>query len=89
MNEHCQNVTEGKLAEIWSELLDVEVVGPNDRFVELGGNSLLATIFINRVEELLQVRLELPVVFGKTLQQLAELCAEPPGNDATGTGAAE
>ncbi|WP_414682885.1 amino acid adenylation domain-containing protein, partial [Longimicrobium sp.] len=42
---------EQALAEIWSELLDVERVGRGDNFFELGGHSLLAVRVISRVRQ--------------------------------------
>lgn len=38
------------LASEWAELLDLESVGINDRFFDLGGNSLLAARFIARLQ---------------------------------------
>ncbi|MFF8960611.1 amino acid adenylation domain-containing protein [Streptomyces sp. NPDC014894] len=38
-----------KLAELWTELLEVPSVGPESNFFALGGNSLLALRMVNRV----------------------------------------
>ena len=40
--EPPQGEVEEALAQIWSEILDVERIGRNDNFFELGGHSLLA-----------------------------------------------
>jgi len=40
---------ERRLAEVWSELLNVERVGANDNFFDLGGNSLLALRLFARI----------------------------------------
>lgn len=58
-----RNQTEGVVAAIWSNLLDVERVGVCDNFFDLGGHSLLATRFVSRLRESLQVELPLKAVF--------------------------
>ena len=40
---------EEKLAAIWSELLNIEKIGRNDNFFNLGGHSLIATQVIARL----------------------------------------
>ncbi|MBP0017251.1 MAG: amino acid adenylation domain-containing protein [Cyanobacteria bacterium SBLK] len=45
-----QTPLEVQLAGIWSQVLDIEEVGIQDRFSDLGGNSLLAVELIARIE---------------------------------------
>ncbi|MFG2652233.1 amino acid adenylation domain-containing protein [Streptomyces sp. NPDC048436] len=52
-----------QLAELWTELLEVESVGPDSNFFSLGGNSLLALRMVNRVRAELGVDLPLGRVF--------------------------
>jgi acyl carrier protein len=54
---------EEALAEIWSEVLEVERVGRWDHFFELGGHSLLAVQVVSRVRQALGVELPLSAVF--------------------------
>ena len=58
-----RNSTEEMLVEIWKELLRVERVGVEDRFFELGGNSLLATQVLARVKHRFGVEVTLQEVF--------------------------
>ncbi|AOW99700.1 hypothetical protein BJP34_09730 [Moorena producens PAL-8-15-08-1] len=56
---------EEKLADIWATILELEVnqVGVNDNFFDLGGNSLLATQLTSRIRKLYQVDLPLSDFF--------------------------
>ncbi len=60
-----RNDDEKKLAEIVSELLNVEKVGVYDNFFDLGGHSLLATQFISRTRDAFEVELPLRSLFEK------------------------
>ncbi|MCU7645701.1 non-ribosomal peptide synthetase [Pseudomonas piscis] len=51
------------LAQIWSELLQVERVGRHDHFFELGGHSLLAMRMLSQVRQSLGVELALGDLF--------------------------
>lgn len=51
------------LADIWMEVLDVEKVGINDDFFDVGGQSILATQFITRVQHAMPVELSLRAIF--------------------------
>ncbi|MEU2227245.1 amino acid adenylation domain-containing protein [Streptomyces sp. NPDC018347] len=50
------NHTERVLASLWSELLDVDEVGPDDSFFVLGGHSLLAFRLLGRLERVFGIR---------------------------------
>jgi acyl carrier protein len=41
--------TELKLVEIWKDVLQVETLTVNDRFIDLGGDSLAAMLCISRI----------------------------------------
>jgi len=55
--------TEQVVAEVWSGLLGVPAIGPEDSFIALGGHSLLAIQAMARLRERLGVALELKDLF--------------------------
>lgn len=68
------------LAEIWRELLDLERVGRNDHFFEIGGHSLMAVQVASRLREALGVDIALHDLFARpVLSELAAMaeCASP------------
>jgi acyl carrier protein len=65
---------EDTIAGYWKQLLGIEVVQPTDDFIGLGGNSILATMLANRIEDELGVRPEIAELF-TTLAQVAVHCA--------------
>ena len=66
---------EEKLSIYWCELLGVETVKRDDHFLGLGGNSMLATILANRIEDELGVRPSMEALFS-TFERLAAACED-------------
>ena len=64
-----------RLAGYWSELLGLQEIAPGDHFISLGGNSLLATMLANRIEEDLGIRPMMGELFN-TLEEVATLCEQ-------------
>jgi len=52
-----RTVAEEVLSDIWAEVLGLDQVGTNDNFLELGGDSLLASLVVSRVLDTFQVEL--------------------------------
>jgi thioesterase domain-containing protein len=65
------------LARLWQELLKRERVGIHDDFFELGGNSLVGAVLINRLCEVLQEDVALTAIFeAPTVAELAHYLEE-------------
>lgn len=68
---------ERRLAEIWSELLGIEPVGVNNRFFELGGNSLKLLSLISKIHQEFNVRISLSeMIKSLTVKQQAQIIKE-------------
>nr|AGH69808.1 non-ribosomal peptide synthase [Nostoc sp. 'Peltigera membranacea cyanobiont'] len=68
------NTLERQLAQIWSEILDVELVGVKDNFFALGGHSLLAIRLMAKIQQELGKSLPLATLFqSPTISDLASL----------------
>lgn len=67
------NTIHEELAEIWSEVLEIEPVGIYDNFFELGGHSLLTAQIFHKIHEVFQLDLSLLSFFeNPTISGLAE-----------------
>jgi len=64
---------EEELAVIWSETLKTSPVGRNDGFFESGGDSLLATTILHKIQDVFGVELPLRTIFElQTIKNIAE-----------------
>ncbi len=69
------------IADIWSELLEVQDVGPETDFFELGGNSLAAVRMLAAVEERMAVQVDfVDFLDGPTVGALASAVARELAN---------
>jgi amino acid adenylation domain-containing protein len=69
-----RNSTEQKMAAIWQTLLGVALVGIQQSFFDLGGDSLLAVQLVAQIERTWGVTLPLPTIFHEpTIERLAEI----------------
>ena len=53
------NAFEQQLADIWTQILEIEHIGIQDNFFELGGHSLLAAQLLTTIEKVCQVEIPL------------------------------
>jgi len=69
-----RDALERQLAQIWSEILDVESVGVKDNFFALGGHSLLAVRLMAKIQQEFGKSLPLATLFqSPTIADLANL----------------
>ena len=71
-----QTENEAKIAAVWQEALQLEVVGIHDNFFGLGGHSLLLTHIQRKLAELFSQELAIVTLFqNPTIHSLAKLMA--------------
>ena len=69
--------TEQTLVQLWGELLKLSNVSIEDKFYELGGDSLLATKLFTRIQTTFKIKLPIRVVFENlTIAAMAEAIDE-------------
>jgi acyl carrier protein len=75
-----RNFIEVTLTTIWMEVLQLEKIGVNDRFLDLGGDSLRAGRILSRISNALQVNLSIEeVLLTETIAEMAELITTRTG----------
>jgi amino acid adenylation domain-containing protein len=76
--EAPRNPVEAFLVDVWQNLLEVERIGVNDDFEELGGDSLLAVQVVTQIWDRYSLELPLNSVFERaTVAQLAKEITDP------------
>jgi len=69
-----RNDAEAAIAQIWTDLLALDRVGVHDDFLDLGGDSLMATRIIARVSDRFGVSVPLRLLWGaSTVARMAEI----------------
>lgn len=69
----ARSLVEQQLAAIWKTLLDVDVIGVNQNFFDLGGNSLLAMQMFSTIEKTFHKYLPVSSIYeADTIEKLAE-----------------
>ncbi|NEO71692.1 phosphopantetheine-binding protein [Moorena sp. SIO3H5] len=71
-----QTETEKQLAEIWKDVLSVETISIEDRFMDIGGNSINLIEVVNQVTEKMGVSIKARLFFDKHKSTIAELSKE-------------
>src|ERR1700691_5217677 len=79
---NVQDATSRALARIWKKLLGVESVGVDQKYFDLGGDSVLAVHLFAEIEKVFKVRLPLATLFeAPTIRELAGILrSEAPSN---------
>jgi acyl carrier protein len=65
---------EQRIADIWRDVLGVDLIGVHDNFFDVGGHSLLSMRVIARIEHETGVRLHPRLMFLENLEQIAAGC---------------
>jgi phthiocerol/phenolphthiocerol synthesis type-I polyketide synthase E len=66
--------TTQKLTRLWEELLGVKMVGPDQNYFDLGGDSSLAVQLFARIEKIFHVKLPLATLFeAPTIEELTRV----------------
>ena len=69
-----RNTLELKISQIWSQIINVQPIGIQDNFFEIGGHSLLAVRLITKIEQQFERKLPLTTLFqNPTIEKLASL----------------
>ena len=64
------------VAAVWSDVLEIDGIGPEDNFFDLGGTSLTAIQVVARLREQFGYEVEVEDLFqAATVEQLAEVCS--------------
>ena len=78
-----QTKTEQAIAAVWQELLQVEKIGINENFFDLGGHSLLLVKVQFRLQEVLGIEIAVADLFKySTIQALAQYLTEKPDSSS-------
>jgi len=62
---------ESTLRDIWSNVLGIKVIGVNDQFMDLGGDSLRATLILAQMHGQLGAKVDFRLVLNGTIRSLA------------------
>jgi acyl-CoA synthetase (AMP-forming)/AMP-acid ligase II/acyl carrier protein len=72
-----RNPVEEAVAAVWTQVLRIERVGVHDRFLDLGGDSLLATMLLSRIREALHMEISMIEFFeAPTIAEQARIVEE-------------
>ncbi len=58
-----RNRLESYLAEVWQDILGISKISMYDNFFDLGGNSLKAAVLMNRLQEMVDQKLHVGMIF--------------------------
>lgn len=70
------SASEQYLASLWCEAIGIDTVGPDDTFLQVGGNSLTLQVIVNNVRSQRGVIIEPRLFFQPDTSSLAQIAAE-------------
>ena len=78
------DVTEAKLLKIWEQILGVKTIGVQDRFFDIGGDSLMAMSLLLSIERSFSRRMPLAIISqASTIKQQAQILRDVDSFDIT------
>jgi len=85
-----RSVVETELAQIWTQVLSIDLVGIHDNFLDLGGHSLAASRVISRVIQSFQLELPVKALFdAPTVAEIANIITQNQTKQASNTEMAQ
>lgn len=73
---HPHGEIEPKLVQVWEKTIGIQGIGVEDKFFDLGGDSLTAAILFVEIEEIFQLKLPLSILMkAETIRQQAKIIA--------------
>lgn len=76
-NEEQYTSTEKKMLELWKEFFELDEIGIDDSFLEIGGDSLRAMSLITEIQEVFGIEIPIEEIFNlTTIAQLAQYIDE-------------
>lgn len=72
------NPLEEEILSLWKKMLDIDEIGIDDNFLEVGGHSLIATRMVYKINEIYNIELSLVefLTMGLNVRDLSELIEE-------------
>ncbi|MBU3108711.1 non-ribosomal peptide synthetase [Clostridium gasigenes] len=72
------NPLEEEIVNLWNEMLDIDMIGIDDNFLEVGGHSLIATKMVYKINKIYNIDLSLVefLTIGLTVRTLSSLIEE-------------
>lgn len=68
-----QTEVESQLVEIWKEILDISIVGVDNNFFEVGGNSMLLVLMHSKISKMFDKKISIADIFANpTISKLAQ-----------------
>ncbi|MBB6716467.1 non-ribosomal peptide synthetase [Clostridium gasigenes] len=72
------NPLEEEIVDLWKTMLDIDIIGIDDNFLEVGGHSLIATKMVYKINQIYNIDLSLVefLTIGLTVRTLSSLIEE-------------
>lgn len=75
-DNRTESASEQYLASLWCEAIGIDSVGPDDTFLQVGGNSLTLKVVVSKVRERHGVLIDPQLLFQPDTSSLSQIAAE-------------